>query len=293
VSRRAFRHARTAGLAAAAGLGAALLVAGAPRDARAWEWLAPAHAFDAPQADPREARLGVTYVDGGFWSPQVGHVVGIGRGGAEDGGGRGSGLSLDGMVWAWFSTLPDFNFPLETVDGSFGLRFEARRGPWSGRVRLGHVSSHLADGASEIEERRIVYSREMLTLLAARDLGGAFRVYGGPSFWVRADPPTESLQLQLGAEWRPGRGARGAGGTGSTGATGGAARIAPYAAVDLRSRNELEWRVNQSVEAGVRFPGAPGNALRAFVTYFDGTSERGQAYRESEQWFGIGLAFGD
>ena len=233
----------------------------------------------SPRADPREPSLGFDVVEDGIWSARVGHAVAVGRahpdGGVETG--------LDGHVWLWFSSLPRFNFPLETVDGTFGFWAGERGERWSWRVRLAHWSGHLGDGASLIDERRIVYSRESLGGLAFWQASPRLALHGGPALFVRADPVTRMFQFQLGGEY-----SRDSRPTAPRGR-----RADPFVAVDFRAKAENAMRVNQSYRAGVQWTGSPGgNAFRVALGYDAGNSERGQDYRARDHYVSLGCTFG-
>lgn len=256
-----------------------LLLVLAPAPARGWTWFPPRGTTPSPLADPREPSLGFDVVEDGIWSARIGRGVAVGR--ARDEGGIEAGV--DGHVWLWFSSLPRFNFPLETVDGTFGFWAGRRGDRWSWRVRLAHWSGHLGDGAPDIESRRIVYSRESLGGLVFVRANPHLVLHGGPALFVRADPPTQAFQLQLGGELSP------------DGATAGAGdhRVDPYVAVDFRAKAENGMRVNQSYRAGLRLAGAPGgSALRIALGYDAGRSERGQAYRTTERYVSLGCSIG-
>jgi hypothetical protein len=260
-----------------------LLVIASATPARAWTWLPAQRTLPAPLADPREPGLGFALVEDGIVSARVGHAFAIGR--ARDDGGLEAGL--DGMAWLWFDVLPRFNFPLETVDGTFAVWAGARGERLSWRARFAHWSGHLADGTAEIEETRIVYSRESLSGLLFWEANPHLQLYGGPGFFVRAEPPTPAFQLQAGLELRPDRAIR-------RSEERRPAHVDPFFALDLRARAENEMRVGQSWRAGVRLAGEPGgNAFRIALGYDAGPSERGQAWQTSESYISLILSFGD
>ena len=244
----------------------------------------PERTVPSPAADPREPGLGFALVEDGFVSARVGHSFALGRTGRA----RGVEVGLDGLGWLWFSTQPRLNFPLESIDGTFAMWAGARaseRVAW--RLRLAHWSGHLGDGASDIEERRIVYSRESLSGLVFWEANPHLQLYGGPAFFVRADPPTPAFQFQVGGELRPDRAL-------PRERDRRPAHVDPYLAIDFRSKAENSSRVNQSYRAGIRLAGAPGgNALRIYLGYDAGRSERGQAWRTTENYISLGAAFGD
>lgn len=253
----------------------------APRLAHAdWTWLPKRPGFAPIIADPREPRFAEDWIEGGRVSARAGRRLTLLRIGAPtETGGAACHLSVDGMLWAWLSSLRGFNFPLETVDGSFGIALDRARGPWSARLRYGHASSHLADGIADLESRRFVYSRESVGLVGSYAPSARIGLHAGPTFMLRGHPPAEAFQFQLGGEARlAGAPARGP---------------VPYAAVDLRLKRENRNRVNQSYELGLRLPGKADEAMRLTAGYTCGVSERGQLWHTPERFFHLGIAFGD
>jgi hypothetical protein len=226
--------------------------------------------FPVPVADPREPRFGFDWVEGGRVSAFLGRDFALARVGACD-------VRVDGMLRAWLRETPGFNFPLETVDGSFGMALEARRGALSGRLRYGHLSSHRADGVALPNGKQFVYSRETASLLGAWTGARRVTAYAGPMFMLRGEPDAPAFQLQAGGELRL---------RSSTG-------LVPYVAADFRIKSENANRVNQSYELGVRLleDGAP--ALRVAAGYTCGISERGQLWKTPESFFHLGLTLGD
>jgi hypothetical protein len=225
--------------------------------------------FPAPVADPREARFGFDWVESGRVSGRAGRSLALVRTDDVD-------LRIDGMLWAWLRQTPGFNFPLETIDGQFGLALEARRGALSSRLRYGHESSHRADGSPEYGAPQVVWSRETITLLGAWTASPRFELYAGPTFMLRGEPDAPALTAQLGGS------ARFSG-----------AKWAPYAAADLRMKTEFASRVNQSYELGVLLDGPHGPVLRVAAGYEGGVSERGQVQPVVENFFRLGITLGD
>lgn len=229
-------------------------------------------AFPALLADPREPRFGFDWVEGGFVSAHAGRSIALARSGAHD-------LCIDGMLWGWLRQRAGFNFPLETVDGSFGMALESRHGAFATRLRYGHVSSHLADGDRAIERNRIGFSRETVSWIAAYTGSRRLTAYAGPTFMLRGEPDAPAFQVQAGGEVRFRAGA--------------ARGLIPYAALDLRMKSENAQRVNQSYELGVRLAQGRSFPLRVAAGYTTGHSERGQLWRRAESFFRLGVALGD
>ena len=230
-------------------------------------------AFPEPVADPRESRFGFDWVESGRVSGRAGRSVALVRDGAFD-------LRLDGMLWAWLRQTPGFNFPLETIDGQFGMALEAHHDAFSGRLRYGHASSHVSDGNAAYGQDPKVWSRETLMLLAAWTSdrlseplpSPRFTIYAGPTFMLRGEPDEPAFTGQLGGSMRLGRSA-----------------FVPYAAFDLRMKAENESRVNQSYELGASYR----TAFRVTAGYEAGVSERGQFQPHVEHFFRLGVTLGD
>jgi hypothetical protein len=250
-----------------------LLVAACPARAES-AWLPGDAGFQPLTADPREPRFGFDLVESNRASAVAGRRFTLLRDGPSTG--AATRFSVDGMLWAWLSRRPGFNFPLESVDGSFGLALDRVSGPWSGRLRYGHVSSHLGDGGYDIEARRIVYSREFVSAIASWSAAHGLRVYSGPNFMLHGSPSAPAFQAQLGGE--------------AAAPPGG---VAPFAAFDLRLKAENANRVNQSYQAGVRFGDVPGRRARIEFGYETGISERGQEWQKPEHFFHAGVVLGD
>jgi hypothetical protein len=255
--------------------GASLLTIPALAETR---WLEAGRGFSPPIADPRESRMALDYGDGGHWSLRAGHTLTLLRKGDDHVATR---YGLDGGIWMWFRTEGGvFVFPLQTDDGSVGLWAE-RAGPrWAGRFRWGHWSAHRGDGADQRES--IIYSREWVAAMVAYRPSSRVRVYGGPGAWVRADPRTQAMMLQTGAEWR----------TEPRGVPWGTS-VRPFAAADFQWRAEWDGRIQQSYAAGLEARGGPDQTMRLSVGYRTGFSPRGQEWRTVERLFTVGLSFSD
>ena len=242
----------------------------APRAALAAPELFPGgRIFPEPYADPRESRFGFDWVESGRVSGRAGRGVTLA-------GTDGLGVRIDGMLWAWLRQTPGFNFPLETIDGQFGMALEGRTGTLSGRLRYGHASSHRADGSPDAGKPQVVWSRETVTLLGAWAPFEHATLYAGPTFMLRGEPDAPAFTAQLGGTARFS-----------------SKRWSPYAAADLRMKAEFDNRVNQSWELGVLLDGPHGPVLRVAAGYESGVSERGQAQEAVENFFRLGITLGD
>lgn len=162
-------------------------------------------------------------------------------------------------------------FPLETVDGLFGMGIETSYRSFSGRLRLLHESAHKADGDSTVVFPGITYSKEFWQL----DLGlGRERLFAHArigSAW-HSVPEDPGIDLALGGTWRsPGERGR--------------ALVSIY----LEADSARSWKLTKSVLGGWE----TGTRRRFLlgVRLFDGHSPQGQYWTRSESFVGIEIQF--
>ena len=85
--------------------------------------------------------------------------------------------------------------------GFVGGGFEMQHKAWSGRAAIIHRSSHLGDEFIEMTgAERIEFGSEQLDLLAAYDVAGIARVYGGGSWIFRSYLGWEPQLVALGVK---------------------------------------------------------------------------------------------
>jgi hypothetical protein len=187
-------------------------------------------------------------------------------------------LSLHAGVFSIFDLDSD-SFDLVNSDFLVGLASSYRRRDFALMLRLAHQSSHLGDEyllRDRVE--RINLSFEELDLILSQDLPGGFRVYGGGSYLVHADPSDlDPWGLQLGLEarspeaWLDGN-------------------LRPIAALDLQSREETDWDLDLSLRVGLQLERRRlfGQALQIFLEYYDGHSPNGQFFVREIRSVGLG-----
>ncbi|HVS63517.1 MAG TPA: DUF1207 domain-containing protein [Thermoanaerobaculia bacterium] len=164
-------------------------------------------------------------------------------------------------------------------DGFYGLTVTAARGPrlaW--KAGLLHTSAHVGDEYLERTGRgRIGYTREELLAGLNLDLSASWRAY------LEAAHAHE-LRIDLQRPWRVQVGLvfedrdRFAGG----------GRFGWYAAADLSSWEERDWRTDWALQAGLLFP-AGGRVWRAGIAYVDGRPPLGEFFQDSESYLSAGL----
>ena len=170
----------------------------------------------------------------------------------------------------------DTQLLLKAADFRLGIPFTFRRGNWSARVELFHVSSHRgADFDAANPATRFSYSREVLQTLLAYGRAGRWRIYAGPMVTLRTRPSKlRGMSFQAGSEWFPRY------------LTFSRARL--YLAEDFETRQEVGWQMNYSVQPGALFTTAKGEPIARLAGWFyRGQAPFGQFFRERETVGGV------
>lgn len=182
-------------------------------------------------------------------------------------------VGLFGQIVSQFN-LSYSSGDLINTDYLVGIPVSLRRGPWSGRVRLLHQSSHLGD---EFLVRNHVipvrnFGYEMFDGLLARDLGPA-RLYAGMGAVFNSSTDFDPMMFQAGAEyrsrWDPGWRVFGL-------------RPTAVCGVDYRTWQQQDWDPTVNAVAGlelaredsptlVRFLGTLLHGHFPFAQFFDDT----------------------
>jgi hypothetical protein len=169
-------------------------------------------------------------------------------------------------------------------DWFVGGGFEMRHDAWSGRAAIIHRSSHLGDEFIEMTgAERIEFGSEQLDLMAAYELPGIARIYGGGSWIFRSylgwEPQLVALGvkdravLQVGADnvWRPRAGSP----------------LAIYAGLDVQTAERTDWDVGIAAAAGIGVQAR--RSLRLMARLYDGPSTMGEFFLTPERYFTVEL----
>ena len=169
-------------------------------------------------------------------------------------------------------------------DWFVGGGVEMRRNAWSGRAAIIHRSSHLGDEFIEMTgAERIEFGSEQLDLLAAYDVPGIARVYGGGSWIFRSylgwEPQLVALGvrdralLQLGADnlWRPWTGRP----------------VTIYAGLDVQTAERTEWDTGIAAALGIGVE--RGRSFRLMTRFYDGPSTMGEFFLTPERYVTLEL----
>jgi hypothetical protein len=201
--------------------------------------------------------------------------------------GNGVQLGISGAVFAQFD-LRAPSYDLLNADYMIGLPLTFRAGPFSGRARVYHQSSHLGD---EFVLRPSAPDRENLSfesaeLLLSLDVS-AVRLYGGAEDFFHRDP--EELPDRLlhgGVELRP-----------HASVNFGSLLVGRVvAAGDVKIVNDTTTRTGVSVRAGFEFgrprdDDIPSRRWSVLAEYYEGPSPYGQFHRRKVRLTGLGFHF--
>jgi len=201
--------------------------------------------------------------------------------------GDGLQLGLAGAVFAQFD-LGTASYDLLNADYLIGLPLTFRAGPFSGRARIYHQSSHLGDEflLRDNPPKRENLSLESAELLLSLDVS-AVRIYGGGEEFVPRDPADLPQRLAHGGlELRPRANVD----------FGPLAVGRLVAAVDAKIVSDTVTRTGVSVRAGFEFARphdvlAPSRRWSLLAEYYNGPSPYGQFHRQQVRLTGIGLHF--
>ncbi|MCX8051754.1 MAG: DUF1207 domain-containing protein [Chlorobi bacterium] len=191
---------------------------------------------------------------------------------------------VDGFTYTRLRSEANLKFPVETVDYMFGVNASYRKQYDSERavavrVRLSHISAHLADGYADssgmLLARPFVYSREFCDIIAAYEwLAPNVRVYGGGTFLftVKELPkPVGRLIPQAGIEWYH------------------AIVLPVFAAYDIRLVRVGDATVpSHAVQLGILLGSrTPSLALSGY--YYSGYSIHGMFFDRRDRYWALGV----
>ena len=173
-------------------------------------------------------------------------------------------------------------------DYRFGFPVSAAWGRWHGKLAYEHTSSHLGDelirGARPVTIPIPSVARDEVVVGVGRWVMPQLRLYvqAGYAFFLqlpdRLTLDDDRFRFDVGAEWYC---------PAPTGLRG-----QPYAAFNINSRGDEDYRANLTIQAGWmwRNPYQRLGTIRLFGEYYNGRSPFGQLRDMEEDFFSIGLA---
>ncbi len=245
------------------------------------------HLFPAYIADPHLPAAGIlmqsftsTEIDGAGdrrFFLKLGGQFGLVRWEPRAPAGRAWQLNLDAGLDAQF----DIDNSLDNTgwDGNYGLSLTTAKEGGKVAWKLGtfHTSAHLGDEWIERTGReRLGYTRQEALLGLSWSFAARWRTYleAGWAFDLHSEE-MEPGRLQTGLDYRaPGRFWAGVGGW--------------YAAVDLSSWEERDWRLDVGFQGGLLMS-STGRVWRLGIQYWDGRVPLGEFFQHTESNLTLGL----
>ena len=182
-------------------------------------------------------------------------------------------LDVDGVA------LPRLDSTLSMVSTDFriGVPLTWREGPWECKFGYYHLSSHLGDMymMSHPDVIRLNYVRQQLVFGVAYRPIPDLRFYGEANWAYHADGGSLPWEFQFGIDYSPSQ---------PNGLYG-----APFAAINWKIEEDLNYSGNLTFEAGWQWRGLTGHTLRTGLQYFDGMDFQRQFYNCYVQFIGAGV----
>ncbi len=185
-------------------------------------------------------------------------------------------LVIEAAVFSRFDINEGWD--MDAADYRFGFPFLYRHEDVIIKFHLYHITSHLGDEFISREgAKRDSYHLDEFAVGMSYPYDQPWRVYGEAGISIYNGPETKSGRAQVGAEYifEPI-----------------SKRISPYVAVDLQTRNEIEWSWNASAMAGLMLTSKNGlgHGLRGFVEYYRGNDVQTQFKGDREHFLAVGFA---
>lgn len=173
----------------------------------------------------------------------------------------------------------DYENEMDVVSTDFraGVPITYANGPFRMKLAYYHLSSHLGDefmlrtGAT-----RINYSRDVIVWGLSYYVTPDVRVYGEAGYGFVVDDGAEPWEFQFGIDYSPAR---------PTGVCG-----APFAAINVHLREEVDFSGNLVVQVGRQWRRDPnGHVMRFGLHYYNGKSPQFEFFDKFEHQIGLGL----
>ncbi len=243
-----------------------------------WQALPDGLMYENYLAGNEEARLGSQlYYDkqiGWTWDASLGGHAGLIRFGTQDPAWpEGWQLNVNAVA------LPRLDSTRSMVSTDFrgGFPLTRREGPWEFKFGYYHLSSHLGDIYIENHPgaMRLPYVREQLVLGVAYRPIPDLRFYGEANWAFAMGGGSQPWEFQFGIDYSPSQ---------PNGFWG-----APFAALNSKIEEDLNYSGNVTFEAGWQWRGPTGHTLRTGLEYFDGYSFQRQFYNVYQEFIGAGV----
>lgn len=167
---------------------------------------------------------------------------------------------------------------LDAADYRFGFPFLYRVGEVVLKIHPYHITSHLGDEFISREGRkRDSYHLDELAVGVSSATDAPWRIYAELGIAVYTGPETSSGRAQVGAEYFFAPISE---------------RVTPFVALDLQTRNEIDWSWNAAAMVGLMLApkSGDGHGLRGTLEYYRGNDVQTQFKSDREQFLALGFA---
>jgi hypothetical protein len=249
----------------------------------AWSWqvLPDGLLYKSYLAGTRESRISGAMLydtkEGWLFDATLGGRTGILRYGSPGASGA-EGWQLDVEGAAFVRLNSEEAWDVDSVDFRFGVPLTYRRGRWQWKTGYYHLSAHVGDEflARNPGFRRINYVRDAVFFGLGYFPVEDIRLYGEIGWAFKTDDGAEPLEFQFGADYNP--------------AVDDALRGAPYAAINVHLREEVDFGGGVNLMAGWQWTGPiSGSIFRAGLQYYNGKKTQYSFYNQHEELIGVGL----
>lgn len=197
-------------------------------------------------------------------------------------------VEIEGALWAIFDPL-HYSSPLVNADYYGGIPITYAVGPWSARLRMFHISSHIGDEflLYHPDFVRLNPSAEYIDLFISYQFTPELRIYGGYGYILQCDEsfPFRRNYLEWGVEayFRHGQFFS------SKHCLSGE----PYFAMHFRAREDNDFQEDGTYVLGYEFSKHSGlcRKWRIFAQYHQGFSCEGQFSRKRTDYFSLRTSY--
>ncbi len=257
-----------------------------PEHLQPWDWhiLPDGVVYKSYLAGERESRLSSAFLHekGGdlLWDSALGGRAALLRYGTF-GSEKAQGYELQVEGAAFVRLLPEDERDVAAVDFRAGVPLAYRNGPWQYKFGYYHISSHLGDEflLKNPGYDRLNYSRDALVWGMGYFPTDKLRLYGEVGWAViYTSGGAEPWEVQTGLEYETHE---------PTGIRG-----APYFALNVHLREEVNWGGNLNLLAGWMWRGYhTDHTFRLGLQYFNGKNAQFSFLQDNQQLIGWGIRY--
>lgn len=184
-----------------------------------------------------------------------------------------------------------FKFPVETIDYLFGINIGYKKltgdNAYGVRIRFSHISAHLVDGlyrSGNFNDQNyddwtggfpFVYSKEFIEVMPFYSINN-FRLYTGYTYNYNIKPADLGKNtFQLGFDYYYDHFS--------------SIKFYPFAAYDIRITELIDYEVNHSVSAGIKFGKINQKGISVYLHYYEGNSIHGEFWNKAISYTSLGF----